>query len=198
MKRKSKIYGIAHNDADYPVVKHAVLDGKKRIVWRCPYYTRWYDMIRRCYSSSMPLKQKNYSECSVSDDWLSFTNFKEWMEKQDWKGKELDKDLLQKGNKIYGADKCVFVDSLTNTFTEDCGASRGDHLIGSSLNKALGKFESYCRNPFTKKLERFGLHETSESAHAAWKKRKHELACQLAGLQKDPRVAKSLMERYAP
>jgi len=197
MRRKNKLFGVALNDADYPVVKHGLVNGKVRIIWRCPYYTRWYGMIRRCYQNEFTSRNIKYSECSVCAEWLTFMNFKAWMQNQDWKGKELDKDLIRIGNKVYGPDLCVFVDSVTNTFMEDCGAKRGDHPIGSSFSKLHGKFESYCRNPFTKKMERFGLHETADSAHKAWKKRKHELACQLAGMQQDERVAKSLRERYS-
>lgn len=194
---KKKLFGIATNDADYHVVKHGLVGGKMKITWRCPFYTRWYGMLRRCYSVQKQARFKKYNECSVAEVWHSFMRFKQWMESQDWEGKELDKDLIVEGNKVYSPETCVFIDSLTNTFTEDCGAARGDHLIGSSLNKATGKFESYCRNPFTNKMERFGLHDTSYSAHLAWKKRKHELACELANMQADERVAKSLREKYA-
>lgn len=197
-RKKAKLYGVAVNDANYPVVRHEIVGGKQMIVWRCEFYTRWYGMIRRCYSGNMPKKLAKYNECSVHPDWFLFSNFKSWMEKQDWQGKQLDKDLIVEGNKEYGPETCVFVDAITNTFTEDCGAARGSYLIGSSFSKLHKKFESYCRNPFTKKMERFGLHETSESAHKAWKTRKHELALILADMQADERVAKTLREKYAP
>lgn len=196
MRAKNKIYGVAINDADYAVVKHGIVDGKTKIIWRCPFYTRWYDMIRRCYQKTFTSKSIKYSQCSVCDEWLKFSNFRQWMERQDWRDKQLDKDLVKLGNKVYCPEFCVFVDGITNTFMEDCGAARGNSLIGSSLSKQHKKYESYCRNPFTKKMERFGLHETSESAHEAWRARKHELACQLAELQADERVAKTLREAY--
>ena len=196
MKRKYKLYGVAINDADYAVTKHKMINGKQVKTWQCPYYSRWSGMLKRCYSEKITSKMKKYQDCTVCDDWLLFSNFRIWMLKQDWEGKELDKDLVVLGNKVYSPETCVFIDSMTNTFTEDCGASRGNYPIGASLNKALGKFESYCRNPFTKKMERFGLHDTAESAHLAWKKRKHELACEVALLQSDRRVAKNLREMY--
>lgn len=196
MRKKSNLYGVAINDADYAVTKNKTVNGKQVRIWRCPYYSRWSDMVRRCYSENKTCRTKKYQECSVCDEWLIFSNFRKWMISQDWQGNELDKDLVKLGNKVYCPEYCVFIDSMTNTFTEDCGASRGEHPIGSSFNKALGKFESYCRNPFTKKMERFGLHNTAQSAHMAWKKRKHELACQVALLQSDKRVSKTLMEMY--
>jgi len=36
------------------------------------------------------------------------------MERQDWEGKHLDKDILIPGNKIYSPDRCIFVSSLIN------------------------------------------------------------------------------------
>jgi hypothetical protein len=101
MRRKNKLFGVALNDADYPVVKHGLVNGKVRITWRCPYYTRWYGMIRRCYQDKFTSRNIKYSECSVCDEWLTFMNFKVWMHNQDWKGKELDKDLICIGNKVY-------------------------------------------------------------------------------------------------
>ena len=74
-----------------------------------------------------------YKGCSVSEEWLRFSNFKRWMEKQDWDGKQLDKDILFEGNKVYSAETCVFVTSVVNSFTSDSGAKRGEWLIGVSL-----------------------------------------------------------------
>jgi hypothetical protein len=37
-----------------------------------------------------------------------------------------------------------------------------------------------------------------EQAHEAWRKRKHELALQIAALHADPRIAKALSIRYLP
>jgi hypothetical protein len=39
---------------------------------------------------------------------------------------------------------------------------------------------------------------TELEAHKAWQARKHELACMLADLQTDDRIASRLREMYAP
>lgn len=190
--KRTVVHGVGVNDANYIVVK--VTNGVES---RCPIYRAWVDLLSRCYSESRMKKFPTYKNCSVCEEWLRFSNFKAWMEKQDWKGKHLDKDILRPGNKIYSPDACAFVCSLTNGFVLECSKSRGEYPIGVSFHKATGKFVSQVSNPFTKKKEHLGLFIDIKDAHKAWKKRKHELACQLADLQDSEMVANALRVRYA-
>lgn len=199
MKTKKLVYGVGLNDADYVVNKLETIgyvDGKQKqkLVWTCPYYKAWKDMLKRCYSAKI---YPTYVGCAVSDKWLKFGNFKSWMVTQDWQGKQLDKDILFEGNKLYSSDNCVFVTPLVNTFTADSGATRGEWLIGVDWHKAVGKFRSRCNNPFTKKREILGYFICELVAHRAWAKRKLELAHKLAAIQTDERVAKALVDRYS-
>lgn len=116
VKRSKLIFGVGINDADYNVVRQEMVDGKQRIVWRCPFYGRWGNMLQRCYSADYLLKFPTYIGCEVVEEWKYFSNFRSWMESQDWEGKQLDKDLLFLGNRIYGPETCVFLDNKTNTF----------------------------------------------------------------------------------
>ena len=98
MKPKKLVYGVGINDADYSVAKTEVIghvDGKRKQkrVWGCPYYEVWANMLKRCYSAKCQGKQPTYKGCSVSEEWLRFSNFGRWMEVQDFEGKQLDKDL---------------------------------------------------------------------------------------------------------
>ena len=190
-KKNKLVYGVGINDADYVVCP--VINGKQVM---CPFYQAWKNMIVRCYGMNNQNNNPTYIGCSVREEWLTFSNFKKWMETQDWEGKELDKDLLIEGNKVYSPETCVFVDKMTNLFTLDRGAARGEFPIGVGFIKRVGKFKAYCRNPFTKKLEHLGYFAHKEQAHLAWGERKHELSCQLADLQVDERVAKVLRVRY--
>lgn len=202
MKPKKLVYGVGINDADHVVQRFETIgyvNGKQKnkLIWVCPYYKAWKGMLKRCYSAKYQEQQPTYKGCSVSEDWLTFSNFRSWMEKQEWEGMQLDKDLLVEGNKIYSAEACVFVTQMVNSFTNDCGASRGEWLIGVYWHKRDKKFQSSCSNPFTQKIEYLGLFETEQEAHAAWAKRKLELAHELAAIQTDPRVAKALIDRYS-
>lgn len=202
MKSKPRlVFGVGVNDSDYVTQKNETIGyvagkRKQKVVWICPYYSAWKDMLKRCYYSKFQEKNTTYKGCSVSDDWLTFSVFKNWMEEQDFEGKQLDKDLLFEGNKVYSDETCVFVTRGVNMFTTDSGASRGEWLIGVSWNKEKNKFKSECSNPFTKKREYLGYFTSELEAHKAWLKRKLELSYELAAIQTDERVAKALIDRY--
>ena len=200
MKAKKLVFGVGINDADYVVQRNEIIEvnGKQKLklVWVCPYYRAWHNMLMRCYSTKYQERFPTYKGCSVSEEWLTFSVFKSWMERQDWEGKQLDKDLLFNGNKVYSGETCVLVTKAVNMFTIDSGASRGEWLIGVCWHKGEGKFMSYCSNPFTKKQEHLGYFTSDIEANQAWLKRKLELAHLLAAEQKDERVAKALIKRY--
>ena len=200
-KVKKLVFGVGINDADYVVQKFETIgyvDGKqkRKLVWICPYYRVWKNMLSRCYSIKTQDKNPTYKVCSVSEEWLTFSNFRTWMENQDWEGKQLDKDLLFEGNKVYSAEACVFVTPIINLFTIDRNNDRGEWLIGVNWHKRTGKFVAQCSNPSTKKQEHLGLFTCELEAHQSWRKRKLELAYELAAIQTDERVAKALIDRY--
>lgn len=196
------VYGVGVNDADYNVQKFETtgyVNGKqkRKLIWVCPFYRAWNNMLRRCYYIKTQGKQPTYIGCTVTREWLKFSNFRAWMDKQDWEGKQLDKDLLVEGNKIYSAETCAFVTKMVNTFAIDGAAARGEWLIGVNWDRGTSKFRSRCCNPFTKKSEHLGLFTCELEAHKAWLKRKLELAEELAAIQTDPRVAEALINRYS-
>lgn len=185
------VYGIGFNDANY--VTRQMVNGKT--VW-CKFYQVWTSMLKRCYDKKLQHRQQAYIGCSVSPEWHSFMAFKAWMETQDWEGNQLDKDLLFTGNKIYSPGTCVFVSGQLNSFVTDNSAARGEWPIGASYCKRASKFHAQCRNPFTRKNENLGYFDSPQEAHEAWRKRKHEHACQFADQQANPLLAKALKARH--
>ena len=195
------VYDVGINDADYVVQRKETIGyvngkQKQKQIWVCPFYRAWTSMLQRCYSIKFQERHPTYIGCSVTDEWITFSSFKNWMMTQDWEGKQLDKDLLFEGNKVYSPETCVFVSGMVNLFTIDRGNDRGEFLIGVYWHNASGKFLTQCGNPFTKKNEYIGLFTCEQEAHEAWLKRKLELAHELASIQTDPRVAKALIDRY--
>ena len=190
-RRAKLVCGVGINDADYTV--KPIVFGKQVV---CPFYETWKDMLNRCYSAKLQAKYPSYIGCSVVPEWLSFMTFRAWMIRQDWVGRDLDKDLLIQGNKVYGPSTCVFISDGLNKFTIDRAADRGEWPLGVYWHRQGGKFLARCNNPFSGKRESLGLFTCPDAAHEAWRKRKHELSLQLAAEQTDPRLAAALTTRY--
>lgn len=188
---RSPVFGVGIND--YPGKSSWTLDGVR---FKCPFYRKWVSMLGRCYREEYLKMFPTYSGCYVSDEWKYFSNFRAWMEKQDWESKELDKDLLIKDNKVYSEETCVFISRELNAFLNDHKLARGFYPLGVSWHKSTEMFVSQCSNPKTGKSEHLGLFDNPEDAHLAWKKRKHELACLYAEQEKDVRVIEALRTRY--
>ena len=196
------VYGVGVNDLGYRVHVREELpkNGGRRVrkpVFICKYYEVWKDMLQRCYSNKFLESYPTYIGTSVCSEWLSATAFKKWMEKQDWQGKCLDKDIIAPGSKLYSPDTCAFVLEATNLFVIARDACRGEYPVGVYLYKRTGKYRAQCRNPFTGKQEYLDLFSTPEEAHEAWRKRKHELAQLVAATESDPRVVEVLRKRYS-
>lgn len=173
---RSKIYGVGINDANYKVkvFKYNYIEGKRKAtqVFQCPYYNKWTAMLCRCYNTKFKENHPTYKDCVVCEEWLLFSNFKAWMEKQDWEGCELDKDVLVKGNKIYSPETCIFIPRMLNTYLLKCDRSQGSYLTGVYFNKNANKFMSMCSNPLKGKRDYLGLFENEKDAHRAWLKQK--------------------------
>ena len=197
-KKTKLLYGVGINDADYVTQTYKIVEGKRKKDWTCKIYKTWSGMVERCYSERFKITRPSYENCSICEEWLSFSTFREWMVLQDYENKHLDKDLLSVDNKIYSPNTCIFVDVVLNNFITDRSNMRGDYLIGVVWHKRDNIYEASCNNPFTKNREYLGRFKTELEAHLAWKKRKHELACELAESEhcNDPRLAEALRTRY--
>lgn len=115
-----------------------------------------------------------YVGCFVDKDWLTFSNFKSWMERQDWVGKELDKDIYGCG-KCYSPDNCTFVSKRLNTFLTRIYSCNG----GTDFHIKTSKWRSRCSNPITNKNEHLGLFSNETDAKDSWRTRKCQLAEEL-------------------
>lgn len=186
--RDKFVCGVGINDADY-VVKPTV-DGKRAC---CEFYCSWREMIRRCYSTKWQEKNPTYIGCTVCEEWLTFSNFKSWMEKQDWKGKQLDKDVIYSNNKKYSPDTCVFISPSLNKLLTDRAASRGAFPLGVNWNKGNKKFVSQIR--VNGKNSYLGYFVTYQAAHAAWQQAKQETISYTAMHQTDERIKDALLLR---
>lgn len=189
-KRIVKKVGVL--DADYPLTKYQYTNGTKKRVWICPYYSRWCNMLDRCYTAT---NKPTYTNCTVCEEWLTFSNFKAWMMTQQWKGLHLDKDFLIENNQVYGPNTCLFIEAKINTFITDNAINRNG-LIGAWYDVKRESYLAQCRDPFTGKKKFLGRYPSDLEAHKAWKEQKHIFACALASSQSNKQVARLLTTKY--
>lgn len=180
-KRKSLIYGVGTNDADYRVKVDGII---------CKYYTAWRHIIERCYSPLWLNKYPTYRNCYVCDDWLLFSNFKLWMAKQDWYGRDLDKDIIKPGNNIYSPENCCFIDQSINKLLTNRGAKRGVYPQGVDLYISGDRFRAQIVM-FSKKVF-LGVFDTVEQAKSVYNKAKSDHINSIASKIQDQRVRNGL------
>jgi len=182
--KKSLLFGIGINDSDTPIKC-------RKTNFDCPYYARWVQMLRRCYSSTFHIKNPTYKDCSVCNEWLLFSNFRSWMKVQDWENKELDKDIVEPNNKIYTPNKCAFIEKRLNGILYFSELSKGKYPKGVHFKKANNNFiASISING--KKLH-IGSYETPELASEAYNSTKKNTLIKEASIHNDKKVSDGLI-----
>ena len=171
------VYGKGFNDKTRP----AKVGGK--IVKE---YDLWQSMLERCFGEKLQTRRPTYKGCNVSDNFLTYSYFYDWCQKQigfgkvDEKGRSwcLDKDILFTGNKTYSETTCVFVPNEINLFFIDSGNARGEYPVGVCFHKQRGKFKAQCT--VNGKIQHLGYFNTPEEAFTVYKPFKEDLCKQLA------------------
>ena len=111
-------------------------------------------MFRRCYNKEWQEKEPTYKGCKVCYEWIYFSNFKKWYKDNFYKIEdeqmELDKDILNKGNKIYSPKNCIFVPKIINCLFTKSNKIRGDLPIGVKLGKNNKYVSQYSYYDFIK------------------------------------------------
>lgn len=194
------IHGWGINDADYPLVIREYdgwTNGKQNLktVWRCPFYNRWCSIIQRGHSTSFKESNPSYEECFVSEDWKYFSKFKAWMETQDWEGKELDKDLLVEGNKVYGPNTCRFISKELNLFFKCAYRKYGSDMRGVRLRKDNLKYKVVCKQ-LDGSEKYLGQYEDEHIAGEVWLREKRRLAEIIATQQEDSQIKQAILNFY--
>lgn len=134
-------------------------------------YRFWRSFITRCHKDSYIAKHPTYSKCSFHDDWLLFSNFKQWFESPESGYKEgyhLDKDILVKGNKTYSPDTCCFVPQEINLMI--VRKQRTNHDLPPFVAKSGNKYTSSVQQ--NGRHIRLGLYHTPLEAFNAYKNAK--------------------------
>lgn len=158
---------------------------KKSMVREYPYLI-WFRMMERCYSTSPTIRKKmsSYDKCSVSSEWYNYQNYKKWYYDNLWTNDIVlcvDKDILEKGNHIYGEKHCIFVPYKINNLFVKSNAVRGECPIG--VNKTPnGRFRAYVNKEVDgkKKQINLGKYDDMMDAFYAYKEAKEDYIKQIA------------------
>jgi len=161
------VYGVGVNDWD-----GNIWIGGKSI----PEYRLWANMLRRCFDDKYKQKHPTYSDVTCSKEWLSMTKFVEDISQMKGFGFDewsLDKDILQKGNKLYSKNTCCFVPQEINKLLTKSDKTRGECPIGVRLDKRLDRFKAEISTEgkrmhlgyFTTPEEAFQAYKTAKEAH---------------------------------
>jgi len=160
-KKRSLVFGVGVNDW----VGNVKVGGKP-----IKEYQLWQNMLQRCFDEKYKQKYPTYEGVTCSKEWLSMTKFIEdvsQMKGFGLSGWALDKDILQKGNKLYSKDTCCFVPQEVNLLLTKCDNSRGEWPVGVDFHKVSGKFRAGLR--INGKTKHLGLFNTPEQAFQAYK-----------------------------
>ena len=151
--------------------------------------------MQRVYSKDYHRTHPTYTNATVCKDWLVFSNFKKWMETQNWQGKELDKDILVEGNEEYSPKTCCFVTKELNLLLN--GYRRKIRKYPKGVRKTGTKFVatiSICG-----KTKYLGSFKTSEKANIAYQKARNEYLLNLTeNSNLEDRIKKALLKRIKP
>lgn len=155
-------------------------------------YKTWSHMLERCYSEKYHKKEPTYKNCAVDNNWLNFQNFAKWYYENFYQieGERmcLDKDILNKGNKIYSDKTCIFVPQRINTLFVKCDNNRGTLPIGVYYHKQAKNFQAkysvYDLKENKNKRKHLGLYDTPQEAFEVYKQYKENYIKEVADYYK--------------
>jgi len=146
-------------------------------------YVSWQSMLERCYSPTFQKKRPTYIGCTVCEEWLNFQTFGKWydenyyeVESNSQRGMNLDKDILNKNNRIYCPEFCLFAPDRINLLFIKVDKSRGDLPVG--VKREGKKYIAYCSRGH--EGEQSGKFPTIEEAFNAYKNFKETYIKQVA------------------
>lgn len=155
-------------------------------------HSKWSGIFHRCYDEQYNLDHPTYGEAYCHEDWHNYQNFCKWAYEQigfGVKGFDLDKDLLVKGNKVYGPATCVFIPQELNKILGNTGPERGISTRPDLNGKWVARYQTISGEVY------LGCHE-KEKALEIYQESKLEYLKERALYWKDqidPRAFDALM-----
>ena len=134
-------------------------------------YNTWTNMLKRAYDPKYHESHPTYLDCEVCQEWHNYQVFAEWYYENYYEIPGclmcLDKDILNKGNKIYSPQNCAFVPQSINLLFVKSDGIRGELPIGVSYHRRNGIYTAqiYINNA----KRHLGCFSTPEQAFMAYK-----------------------------
>lgn len=143
-------------------------------------YSMWKSMLTRCYCEKFQSKNKTYLGCTVDAEWHNFQNFAEWYYKNKFcgLGYDLDKDLLEGGNKVYSPSTCCLVPSEINLLLASNKTRRGKYPQGVSYDSFCNSYKATLSA--NGKYVNLGRYATPDHAYKVYKAAKEDYVKQRA------------------
>lgn len=149
-------------------------------------YVMWFNMLRRAYDFNTHTKFPTYSNTVICEDWLCFQNFAKWcycevgFDSYDENGRvfQLDKDIIERGNKIYRPESCCFVPLEINFLFTNRSNHRGEQPLGVFKCKKTLKYKAHVN--IVGKRRNLGTFDTVEDAFQSYKETKESYIKEVA------------------
>lgn len=132
-------------------------------------YIKWTNMIKRCYSEKYHQTKLSYKDCTISEEWKTFSNFKTWFDANYIDGYELDKDLKVKCNKHYSKETCLFIPRYLNSFLSNKTPHHKTLPTGVTFETSYNKYVVNCNDVITHKQVKIGRFSKLEDAANAYR-----------------------------
>lgn len=168
-QKRGLLFGIGINDLDTSINNDVLIKT----------YRLWQSMLNRCFDSNSE-KNKTYKDCSVCDEWLRLSNFKNWFDEHYVEGWQLDKDLFSNGVKIYSPNTCCFLPHELNYMFRKYTHRHRD--LPTGVYESNGRFNSIL---YTQDCTSKRSFSTVNEALAMYKKARKEKIHYLAEKYKD-------------
>lgn len=155
-------------------------------------YNWWYNILIRSCDDNFKNNNYTYNNCAIDKEWLYFWNFYKWCKSQENYHKcddgsqwAIDKDIIEKGNKIYSKDTCFIVPKNINNLLLKHDKRRGEYPIGVTRRKSDGMYEAQCSNPIIDRYVTIGLYTTPEEAFYEYKRYKEKVIKKISKIEYD-------------
>lgn len=145
-------------------------------------YFTWYRMAQRTTNPETQAKYPTYKDTWVCEEWKLFSNFLNWsLANGHCKGLELDKDIIDIGNKCYSPDSCVFVSNAVNVLLTHKQSKKSDLPTGVNYQEFDGRGKYKRKKPYqvlfgiNGKVKCFGRYATQEEAGLVYGREKSKV-----------------------